>query len=50
MKQLSSKKAVSPIELAVVAFLAVCAILAVVQGLGMLGASLAAAEHAAPVR
>ncbi|MDG2532196.1 hypothetical protein P6144_00915 [Sphingomonas sp. HITSZ_GF] len=50
MKQLSSKKAVSPFELAVVAFLAICAILAVVQGLGMLGASLAASEHSAPVR
>ena len=50
MKQLSSKKAVSPIELAVVAFLALCAILAVVQGLGMLGASMAASEHSAPVR
>jgi hypothetical protein len=49
MKQLS-KKAVTPIELALVAFLAVCAVLAVVQGLGMLGASMAAAEHSAPVR
>jgi hypothetical protein len=50
MKQLSSKKAVSPIELALVAFLAVCAVLAVVQGLGMLGDSLAATERSAPVR
>ncbi|WP_171012592.1 MULTISPECIES: hypothetical protein [unclassified Sphingomonas] len=50
MKQLSSKRAVSAIELAVVAFLALCAVLAVVQGLGMIGASMAAAEHAAPVR
>ncbi len=37
-------------ELVLVAFLAVCAILAVVQGLGMLGASIAATEHSAPVR
>ncbi|NYT39354.1 hypothetical protein HZY97_01165 [Sphingomonas sp. R-74633] len=50
MKQLSSKKAVSPAELVLVAFLAVCAVLAVVQGLGMLGASLADSEHSAPVR
>jgi hypothetical protein len=50
MKQLSSKKAVSAIELALVGFLAICAVLAVVQGLGMLGASLAATEHAAPIR
>ena len=50
MKQLSSKKAVTSVELALVAFLALCAILAVGQGLGMLGASIAASEHSAPVR
>lgn len=50
MKQLSSKKAVTRIELAVVAFLALCAVLAVVQGLGIIGASMAAAEHIAPIR
>ncbi|MEP9357488.1 hypothetical protein [Sphingomonas sp. KR3-1] len=50
MKQLSSPKAVTPFEIALVAFLAICAVLAVVQGLGMIGASLAAAEHVAPVR
>jgi hypothetical protein len=51
MKQNPSIKAVvTPLEIALVAFLALCAVLAVVQGLGMLGASVAAAEHVAPVR
>ena len=51
MKLFSSPKArVSPLEIATVAILALCAVLAVAQGLGMLGASIAAAEHSAPVR
>lgn len=50
MKQIIPNKAVRPMELALVAFLAICAVLAVVQGLGMLGAGIAASEHSAPVR
>lgn len=51
MKQFPSEEpTVTPLEFGIVMILALLAILAVAQGLGSLGAGVAAAEHIAPLR